>query len=83
MAAAHSRDPPSSDAPTMNDREYRVIGVMPPTFEPLDAARFYNASAEMWAIGYTKGGDSSCRTASTARFRTAETRRHVAKRPPR
>jgi putative ABC transport system permease protein len=48
---------------TMNDREYRVIGVMPPTFEPLDAARFYNASAEMWApIGYTKGGDSSCRS---------------------
>ncbi|HVD91483.1 MAG TPA: ABC transporter permease [Vicinamibacterales bacterium] len=48
---------------TMNDREYRVIGVMPPTFEPLDAARFYNVSAEMWApIGYQKGGDSSCRS---------------------
>jgi putative ABC transport system permease protein len=48
---------------TMNDREYRVIGVMPATFEPLDAARFYNASAEMWApIGYETGGDSSCRS---------------------
>ena len=46
----------------MNDREYRVIGVMPRTFEPLDAERFYNASAELWApIGYDLKGDSSCR----------------------
>jgi predicted permease len=46
----------------MNDREFRVIGVMPPTFEPLDAERFYNASAELWApIGYDLAGDSSCR----------------------
>jgi putative ABC transport system permease protein len=48
---------------TMNDRAYRVIGVMPATFEPLDAERFYNAAAEMWApIGYEKGGPSSCRS---------------------
>jgi putative ABC transport system permease protein len=46
----------------MNDREYRVIGVMPATFEPLDAERFYNVSAELWApIGYDLTGDSSCR----------------------
>ena len=43
----------------MNDREYRVIGVMPPSFEPLDAERFYDASAELWApIGYDLSGDS-------------------------
>jgi putative ABC transport system permease protein len=48
---------------TMNDREYRVIGVMPPGFEPLDAERFYNASAQLWApIGYALNGDSSCRS---------------------
>jgi putative ABC transport system permease protein len=47
---------------TMNDRAYRVIGVMPAGFEPLDAERFYNASAELWApIGYALNGDSSCR----------------------
>jgi putative ABC transport system permease protein len=47
----------------MNDREYRVIGVMPSSFEPLDAERFYNASAELWApIGYDLNGDSSCRS---------------------
>ena len=47
---------------TMNDRQYRVIGVMPPDFEPLDAERFYNVSAELWApIGYAVNGDSSCR----------------------
>jgi putative ABC transport system permease protein len=47
---------------TMNDREYRVIGVMPASFEPLDAERYYNASAQLWApIGYDLAGDSSCR----------------------
>jgi putative ABC transport system permease protein len=47
----------------MNDREYRVIGVMPASFEPLDAERYYNASAELWApIGYDLKGDSSCRS---------------------
>ena len=46
----------------MNDREYRVIGVMPPSFEPLDAARFYNASAEIWApIGYDRTAIDACR----------------------
>jgi len=46
----------------MNDREYRIVGVMPPSFEPLDAQRYYNADAEIWApIGYDLSGDSSCR----------------------
>jgi putative ABC transport system permease protein len=48
---------------TMNDREYRIIGVMPASFEPLDAERYYNASAQVWApIGYDLTGDSSCRS---------------------
>ena len=47
----------------MNDREYRVIGVMPAGFEPLDAEKYYSASAEIWApIGYDLKGDSSCRS---------------------
>jgi len=46
---------------TMNDRAYRVIGVMPPSFEPLDAVRYYDTKAEMWApLGYDRAGDSSC-----------------------
>ena len=45
----------------MNDRDYQVVGVLPPSFEPLDSARFYDA-AEMYApLGYEIGGDSSCR----------------------
>ena len=47
----------------MNDREYRIVGVMPASFEPLDAERFYDVRAEMWApIGYDLQGDSSCRS---------------------
>ncbi len=47
----------------MNDREYRIVGVMPASFEPLDARRYYNAAAELWApIGYELGGDSACRS---------------------
>jgi putative ABC transport system permease protein len=46
----------------MNDREYRVIGVMPATFEPLDAARFY-APAQLWApIGYAVSQRDACRS---------------------
>ncbi|MDP9324133.1 MAG: ABC transporter permease, partial [Acidobacteriota bacterium] len=46
----------------MNDREYRIVGVMSASFEPLDAQRYYNADAEIWApIGYDLNGDSSCR----------------------
>ena len=47
----------------MNDRDYRIVGVMPASFEPLDAERYYNATAEIWApIGYDLNGDSSCRS---------------------
>jgi putative ABC transport system permease protein len=46
---------------TMNDVAYRIVGVMPPSFEPLDAVRYFNARAELWApIGYDLQGDSSC-----------------------
>jgi putative ABC transport system permease protein len=46
---------------TMNDRQYRVIGVMPPSFEPLSSQRYFNVSAELWApIGYDRAGDSAC-----------------------
>jgi putative ABC transport system permease protein len=45
----------------MNDREFRVIGVMPPGYEPLPEERYENISADMWApIGYELGGPSSC-----------------------
>src|SRR5688572_3932097 len=47
---------------TMNDREYRVIGVMPPSFEPLDSARFYDVSPEIWApVGYDLNTRDACR----------------------
>jgi putative ABC transport system permease protein len=47
----------------MNDREYRVIGVMPASFEPLGEERYYSVKAELWApIGYDLKGDSSCRS---------------------
>src|SRR5262249_14653433 len=37
---------------TMNDQAFTVIGVMPPTFEPLISEHFYQR-AEMWApLGY-------------------------------
>jgi putative ABC transport system permease protein len=46
---------------TMNDRGYRVIGVMPPTFEPLDSMHYLDSRAELWApLGYDRAGDSSC-----------------------
>ena len=45
----------------MNDRPYRIIGVMPRGFEPLDAARYY-APAELWApIGYDLSTRDACR----------------------
>ena len=45
----------------MNDREYRVIGVMPASFEPLDAARYYQR-AQIWApIGYDVSTPDACR----------------------
>jgi len=46
----------------MNGRAYTVVGVMPPSYEPILSAHFYEA-AEMWApLGYEATGESSCRT---------------------
>jgi putative ABC transport system permease protein len=46
----------------MNDRAYRVIGVMPASYEPLIENRYQTVAAELWApIGYDLKGDSSCR----------------------
>jgi putative ABC transport system permease protein len=46
----------------MNDREYRIVGVMPAGFEPLDAARYY-VPAQIWApIGYDVSMRDACRS---------------------
>jgi putative ABC transport system permease protein len=46
----------------MNDREYRIVGVLPPSFEPLDAAKYY-APAEVWApVGYDATTRDACRS---------------------
>jgi putative ABC transport system permease protein len=46
----------------MNDREYRIVGVMPAAFEPLDAQRYYDTNAELWApIGYAPDDVNACR----------------------
>ena len=46
---------------TLSDVPFRVVGVMPPSFKPLDAALYY-APAEMWApVGYAVGVGDSCR----------------------
>ena len=46
---------------TMNDRQFTVIGVMPPSFEPLISERFYQR-ADMWAlVGYDRTLPSACR----------------------
>jgi putative ABC transport system permease protein len=45
----------------MNDREYRVIGVLPADFQPLDAAKYYGP-AEIWApVGYDAAFPDACR----------------------
>src|SRR5262249_8435802 len=46
---------------SLSDRAYRIVGVMPASFEPLDSEKFYGAPAELWApIGsYMKGGTSA------------------------
>ncbi len=46
----------------MNDRDYRIIGVLPAGYEPVLSRRYY-ARAEMWApLGYDAAGSSSCRS---------------------
>ena len=47
---------------TMNDLQYTIIGVMPPSFEPLISERFYQR-ADMWAlVGYDRSLPSACRS---------------------
>jgi putative ABC transport system permease protein len=47
---------------TMNDQPFTVIGVMPPSFEPLISERYYRR-AEMWAlVGYDRSQPSACRS---------------------
>jgi putative ABC transport system permease protein len=46
----------------MNDRDYRIVGVLPPDFEPVISDRFYRR-AELWApLGYATGEPSACRS---------------------
>jgi len=46
----------------MNDKDYRIVGVLPASYEPLLSARFYTA-AEMWApLGYDATIPYACRS---------------------
>lgn len=46
---------------TMNDRQYRIAGVMPRDYEPIVSARYYQA-AQMWApLGYDLSQRDACR----------------------
>ena len=45
----------------LSELEFRIVGVMPPSFEPLDARRYFGTAAEIWVpLGYDLKGDSSC-----------------------
>jgi putative ABC transport system permease protein len=45
----------------MNDRDFTIVGVMPPAFEPLISEHFYQR-AEMWApVGYDRSQPVACR----------------------
>ncbi|HET9370342.1 MAG TPA: ABC transporter permease, partial [Vicinamibacterales bacterium] len=44
------------------DTPFRVVGVLPASFEPVISSEFYTA-AEIWSpLGYALDGDSSCRS---------------------
>jgi putative ABC transport system permease protein len=46
----------------MNDRDYRIVGVLPAGFEPVISRQFFTR-AEMWApLGYDATSDSACRS---------------------
>ncbi len=46
----------------LNGLQYRIVGILPPSFEPLVSEHFYSR-ADIWApLGYELGGDSSCRS---------------------
>src|SRR5204863_6198279 len=46
---------------SLNDRAYRIVGVMPVSFQLLDSEKFFNALAQLWEpIGSDlKGGSAS------------------------
>jgi putative ABC transport system permease protein len=47
---------------TMNDRVFRIVGVMPRQYEPILSARYYQG-AQMWApLGYDTSLEYACRT---------------------
>jgi predicted permease len=47
---------------TMNDRAYRIVGVMPRDYEPILSARYYQP-AQMWApLGYDTSLAYACRS---------------------
>jgi predicted permease len=40
----------------LNDQPFRVVGVMPASFEPLDAGQYFKTAAELWApLGNDQG----------------------------
>jgi predicted lysophospholipase L1 biosynthesis ABC-type transport system permease subunit len=46
----------------MNDLSFTIVGVMPPSFEPLISERYYRR-ADMWAlVGYDRSQPSACRS---------------------
>jgi putative ABC transport system permease protein len=48
---------------TLNDAVFRIVGVMPPRFEPLIEQRYYSVTPEVWApVGYDTSMRSACRT---------------------
>jgi len=48
---------------TLNDAQFRIVGVMPSGFEPLAESRYYNVTPDVWApLGYAVSMRSACRT---------------------
>jgi len=46
-----------------NDRPHRVLGVMPASFQPLDAEQYYRARPEVWAaLGYSATNSAAAGT---------------------
>ena len=45
----------------MNDRDYRIVGVLPSSFAPLVSSRFYEPAEMYGVLGYEAGESSACR----------------------